>query len=115
MATVPRSTEAERHDHLLAELLGHVTEYNPDADSGKIQRAFDYACDHHQGQLRKSGEDFVDHPVAVAVICADLKLDTATIARRCCTTWWRTPRPSSSTCASCSATRSPCWSTASPS
>ena len=37
MATVPRSPEAERHDHLLAELLGHVTEYNPDADAGLIQ------------------------------------------------------------------------------
>ena len=80
MATVPRSPEAERHDHLLAELLGHVTEYNPDADTGLIRRAFDYACDHHNGQLRKSGEDFINHPAAVAVICAELKLDTATIS-----------------------------------
>jgi GTP pyrophosphokinase len=80
MATVPRSPEAERHDHLLAELLGHVTEYNPDADAGLIRRAFDYACDHHNGQLRKSGEDFINHPWAVAVICTELKLDTATIA-----------------------------------
>ena len=70
MATVPRSPEAERHDHLLAELLGHVTEYNPDADAGLIRRAFDYACDHHAGQLRKSGEDFINHPWSVAVICA---------------------------------------------
>ena len=80
MATVPRSPEAERHDHLLAELLGHVTEYNPDADAGLIRRAFDYACDHHSGQLRKSGEDFINHPWSVAVICSELKLDTATIS-----------------------------------
>ena len=80
MATVPRNPEAERHDHLLAELLGHVTEYNPDADAGLIRRAFDYACDHHSGQLRKSGEDFINHPWSVAVICSELKLDTATIS-----------------------------------
>ena len=80
MATVPRSAEAERHDHLLAELLGQVTAYNPDADSGLISRAFDYACDHHAGQMRKSGETFIHHPWAVAVISAELKLDTATIA-----------------------------------
>ena len=79
MATVPRSAEAERHDHLLAELLDHVSAYNPDADRDRITAAFDYACDHHAGQVRKSGETFIHHPWAVAVICAELKLDTATI------------------------------------
>src|SRR5690349_7753619 len=80
MATVPRSAEAERHDHLLAELLDHVSAYNPDADRELIRAAFDYACDQHAGQVRKSGEAFVYHPWSVAVICAELKLDTHTIA-----------------------------------
>jgi GTP diphosphokinase / guanosine-3',5'-bis(diphosphate) 3'-diphosphatase len=79
MATVPRNAEAERHDHLLAELLDHVSAYNPDADRDRIRAAFDYACDQHTGQMRKSGETFIHHPWAVAVICAELKLDTATI------------------------------------
>ncbi|HEX2379039.1 MAG TPA: HD domain-containing protein, partial [Gaiellales bacterium] len=80
MATVPRSTEAERNDHLLAELLGRIAEYNANADADLIRAAFDYACDHHSGQRRKSGEAFIHHPVAVATICAELKLDSATIA-----------------------------------
>ena len=79
MATVPRSAEAERHDHLLAELLGRVSAYNPKLDADQIRAAFDYACDHHEGQLRKSGEPFIHHPAAVAEICAELKLDSATI------------------------------------
>src|SRR5690349_1097318 len=80
MATVPRSAEAERHDPLLAELLGRIAEYNANADADLIRAAFDYACDHHSGQRRKSGEEFIHHPVAVATICAELKLDSATIA-----------------------------------
>ncbi|HET6847978.1 MAG TPA: bifunctional (p)ppGpp synthetase/guanosine-3',5'-bis(diphosphate) 3'-pyrophosphohydrolase [Gaiellales bacterium] len=80
MATVPRSAEAERHDHLLQELLGQVSAYNPKLDSDLIRRAFDYACDHHAGQLRKSGEPFIHHPWSVAQVCAGMKLDSATIA-----------------------------------
>src|SRR3954470_13604338 len=80
MATVPRSAEAERHDPLLAELLGRISDYNPNADAALIRAAFDYACLHHRGQRRKSGEEFIHHPVAVATICAELKLDSATIA-----------------------------------
>jgi GTP diphosphokinase / guanosine-3',5'-bis(diphosphate) 3'-diphosphatase len=80
MATVPRSAEAERHDDLLKELLGRVSAYNPELDSGLITAAFDYACEHHRGQRRKSGEEFIHHPVSVASICAELKLDSATIA-----------------------------------
>jgi GTP pyrophosphokinase len=80
MATVPRSAEAERHDPLLAELLGRIAEYNANADADLIRAAFDYSCVHHKGQRRKSGEEFIHHPVAVATICAELKLDTATIA-----------------------------------
>jgi GTP pyrophosphokinase len=79
MATVPRSAEAERHDALLTELLGRISAYNPELDTAMITAAFDYACDHHRGQRRKSGEDFIHHPAAVASLCAELKLDSATI------------------------------------
>ncbi len=81
MATVPRSAEAERHDHLLVELLGQIAAYNPNLDADQIRAAFDYACDHHAGQVRKSGEPFILPPVARSrEICAELKLDSATIA-----------------------------------
>jgi GTP pyrophosphokinase len=80
MATMPRNTEAERHDHLLQELLVQVSAYNPKVDADLIRRAFDYACEHHRGQLRKSGEEFIHHPWSVAQICAGMKLDSSTIA-----------------------------------
>ena len=38
-----------------------------------------YACVHHADQLRRSGEDFIIHPVGVAKICAGMRLDTETL------------------------------------
>src|SRR3954467_14066195 len=55
------------------ELVALVGEYNPDADTADIRRAFAYAAEKHAGQLRKSGEPFVAHPLAVAKICAQLR------------------------------------------
>ena len=49
MATVQRSPEAVRHDHLLQELLGQVSSYNSKLDVDLIRRAFDFACDQHVG------------------------------------------------------------------
>src|SRR5437763_2144463 len=80
MSVVLTSAEAERHESLLVELLAHVSAYNPKADGELISRAFDSACEHHKGQSRKSGEDFIHHPWSVAVICSELHLDSATIA-----------------------------------
>ncbi|MGZ5348070.1 MAG: RelA/SpoT family protein [Solirubrobacterales bacterium] len=44
-----------------------------------MERAFAFACESHAGQERKSGEDFITHPLGVARICAGLRLDTATL------------------------------------
>ena len=38
-----------------------------------------FACEHHADQRRKSGEDFITHPVGVARICAGMRLDTETL------------------------------------
>ena len=38
-----------------------------------------FACEHHADQRRKSGEDFITHPVGVAKICAGMRLDTETL------------------------------------
>src|SRR5262249_52021583 len=73
--------DAERHhEHLVSELIARVESYNPGVDKDLIRRAFDYAELHHRGQTRRSGEEFVNHPWAVAGICADLHLDEQTIA-----------------------------------
>ena len=48
-------------------------------DRGRVQDAFVFACEHHAAQRRKSGEDFIVHPVGVARICAGMRLDTETL------------------------------------
>src|ERR1700757_3897210 len=80
MATVPNTTQSREQDPPLAELLDEVAAYNPKFDEDLIRRAFDYACEYHRGQRRKSGEPFIYHPWSVAQICASMKLDSATIA-----------------------------------
>ena len=48
-------------------------------DPGRVEEAFVYACVHHADQRRKSGEEFISHPVGVAKICAGMRLDTETL------------------------------------
>jgi GTP pyrophosphokinase len=64
---------------LIDPVLKKVRGYNPKADVREIARAFAFAEASHEGQKRKSGEDFITHPVAVADVLADLRLDTTTI------------------------------------
>jgi GTP diphosphokinase / guanosine-3',5'-bis(diphosphate) 3'-diphosphatase len=70
----------ERHQDLINELVAEVREYNPDLDAELISRAFRFAAKAHERQQRRSGEDFIHHPYAVARICAGLQLDDETIA-----------------------------------
>jgi GTP pyrophosphokinase len=73
--------DAERHqDDLVDELIANVEAYNPGVDKELIRRAFDAAERAHHGQVRRSGEPFVNHPLGVALICAQLHLDEQTIA-----------------------------------
>jgi GTP diphosphokinase / guanosine-3',5'-bis(diphosphate) 3'-diphosphatase len=48
-------------------------------DRTALTRAFDFACDRHADQLRRSGDEFITHPVGVAQICAGMRLDTETL------------------------------------
>jgi GTP diphosphokinase / guanosine-3',5'-bis(diphosphate) 3'-diphosphatase len=48
-------------------------------DREAVERAFTFACERHADQRRRSGEDFVTHPLEVAKICAGLRLDTETL------------------------------------
>ena len=52
------------------EFLSKIEEYNPNYDMNLIARAYDVADEMHRNQLRKSGEEYIIHPVAVAEILA---------------------------------------------
>jgi guanosine-3',5'-bis(diphosphate) 3'-pyrophosphohydrolase len=56
-----------------------IRSYNPAADFAQIRAAFQYADQCHAGQKRKSGEPYIIHPLAVAQIVADQKLDSESI------------------------------------
>ncbi|WP_375261296.1 RelA/SpoT family protein [Palleronia sp.] len=60
-------------------LVARVRAYNPRADFQKIRAAYTYGAEMHEGQYRHSGEPYITHPVAVAMILAEQQLDDATI------------------------------------
>ncbi len=62
------------------ELVEQVTSYDPDADEALLNRAYVYAMKAHGNQKRASGDIYFSHPLAVAAILIELKLDDATIA-----------------------------------
>jgi guanosine-3',5'-bis(diphosphate) 3'-pyrophosphohydrolase len=70
----------ERHQDLVDELIGEVGSYLPDVDRDLLARAFRFAERAHTGQQRRSGEDFINHPFGVAMICAGFHLDEQAIA-----------------------------------
>ena len=77
MATV---TTGEKHQGLLDELLAEIAEYGGTVDTEFVTRAFSFAAAAHEGQQRRSGSDFIEHPVGAARICAQLRLDEQTLA-----------------------------------
>jgi GTP diphosphokinase / guanosine-3',5'-bis(diphosphate) 3'-diphosphatase len=62
------------------ELIERVRRYNPDTDEALLNRAYVYAMKAHGEQKRASGDPYFSHPLEVAAILTDLKLDDATIA-----------------------------------
>ena len=61
-------------------LLARAREYIPEDKLGVIEDAYRFAEFAHEGQLRMSGEPFIEHPLQTAMYLADLKLDSSTIA-----------------------------------
>ena len=62
------------------ELVERVTRYNPNADEALLNKAYVYAMRKHGSQTRASGDPYFSHPLEVAAILTDLRLDDATIA-----------------------------------
>ncbi len=59
----------------IEEVIKKVKEYNQHSDIGLIKKAYEYADKFHEGQLRKSNEPYIVHPVDVAYIVSTLELD----------------------------------------
>jgi GTP pyrophosphokinase len=78
-----RSDLSDAERRLLDDLFAIVSEHAADVavaiDRDRVEDAFVFACEHHAAQRRRSGEDFIVHPVGVARICAGMRLDTETL------------------------------------
>jgi GTP pyrophosphokinase len=64
---------------LYDDLIKEIRKYHPSTDLSDIEKAYKIARDAHEGQLRKSGEPYIIHPLCVAIILAELELDKETI------------------------------------
>ena len=78
-ASVKSMADFTSPDVLYNELISSVLKYHPSTDISMIEKAYRIARDAHEGQLRKSGEPYIIHPLSVALILADLELDKETI------------------------------------
>ncbi len=63
----------------LEELVSRVQSYHPVADVELLRRSYEFAAKAHDGQLRRSGDPYVVHPLGVAATIAELKLDVSSI------------------------------------
>jgi guanosine-3',5'-bis(diphosphate) 3'-pyrophosphohydrolase len=63
----------------LSDILDVVKSYHPQPDLDLIRKAYVCSAKYHEGQVRKSGEPYLSHPLEVAKILAELKLDEASI------------------------------------
>ncbi len=64
----------------ITDILDKVTENHPDADVDIVDRAYIFSARVHDGQMRLSGEPYLSHPLEVAGVLADMKLDSVSIA-----------------------------------
>ena len=67
-------------EDLYKELISGIRKYHPSADISLVEKAYKVAYNAHEGQVRKSGEAYIIHPLCVAIILAELELDKETIA-----------------------------------
>jgi GTP diphosphokinase / guanosine-3',5'-bis(diphosphate) 3'-diphosphatase len=63
----------------ISQLVDKLEGYLPRAEVERVEEAYDFAYRAHEGQRRRSGEPYITHPVAVADLLADLRLDSQTL------------------------------------
>ena len=61
-------------------IIDKISEYHPEANLDIIDRAYVYSARVHAGQVRLSGEPYLSHPLEVAGILSDMKLDVISVA-----------------------------------
>src|SRR5450759_2204155 len=61
------------------DLLRKVRSYRPDDDQALIKKAYEFSLEHHKGQARESGEPYLTHPLEVATLLAEMRLDPTAI------------------------------------
>ena len=79
-ASVIKTEDFTSPEQLYEVLIKSILRYHPSTDISMIEKAYHVANDAHKGQVRKSGEPYIIHPLCVAIILADLELDKETIA-----------------------------------
>ena len=91
----------EDPDQLFDMLIARIRKYHPSTDVSMIRKAYETAKKAHGDQCRKSGEPYIIHPLWVAIILADLEMESSwriwrwirrPSRRDSSTMWWRTPR-----------------------
>jgi GTP pyrophosphokinase len=80
MATLRHPFQSNAKVTRFRDLMKQVRASRPNDDLVVIERAYEYALQHHEGQSRASGEPYVVHPIGVAQILSDMKLDPNAIA-----------------------------------
>ncbi len=76
-STIPEDFTAP--EELYKKLITMIRKYHPSDDISMIEKAYQIASKAHEGQLRKSGEPYIIHPICVCLILAELELDKETI------------------------------------
>ena len=76
---VKAPADYQNPDELYESLIERVKKYHPSADVSIIEKAYRIARGAHEGQKRKSGEDYIIHPLWVSIILAQLEMDKETI------------------------------------
>ncbi len=64
----------------IEDILNRMERYRPELDEDLLRHAYVFAANRHQGQIRRSGEPYLTHPLTVAWILADMELDEETVA-----------------------------------
>jgi GTP pyrophosphokinase len=78
--SVPRAPDKDAIDERFDALLRHVQANRPSEDVSLIGKAWDFCVQHHKGQMRASGEPYIIHPLEVAEVLAEMKMDSTAIA-----------------------------------
>ncbi|HXN23661.1 MAG TPA: bifunctional (p)ppGpp synthetase/guanosine-3',5'-bis(diphosphate) 3'-pyrophosphohydrolase [Candidatus Dormibacteraeota bacterium] len=79
LTTISRDRAQRTLQTRFAALLDKLRQNRPGEDPEAVRQAFELACEQHKNQVRQSGEPFMSHPLDVAHILVDMKLDVTTI------------------------------------